>query len=78
MTSQELFQDINTGCLTEVAEAATSYYSDIRGLTVHQRFYIYPSGTIVCLSSVDGGSHVSILEDDDEVCFQHIHRRYFN
>jgi hypothetical protein len=78
MNANQLFQDINTGCLTEVAEAATSYYSDIRGLTVRQQYFIYPNGTIVCLNAVDGGYYTSVLEDDNEAIFQHTYRRYFN
>ena len=49
MNASQLFADINTGCLTEVAQAANSYYDQNRGLTVRQSFYVYPDDTIVAL-----------------------------
>lgn len=66
MTPSQLFADINTGCLTEVANH--SFYSDVRGLTVRQTFYAYPDDTHVCLSSVDGTSTVLTLDADDVAC----------
>lgn len=69
MQASQLFADINTNCLTEVAAAACSYYDNERGLTAHQSFYIYPNGNIACLTSIDGGYTVTVLNDDDTITF---------
>jgi hypothetical protein len=73
MNASQLFADINTGCLTEVAQAASSFYDSVRGLTARQSFFIYPNDTIVCLTSVDGGNTVTILDGDDAATFNHLY-----
>jgi hypothetical protein len=71
MTPSEFFADLSTNCLTEVDQAATSYYSQERGLTVRQSFFVYPDDTIVCLNSCDGSYAIIILEGDDAAIFNH-------
>ena len=66
MTPGQLFADIDTGCLTEVA--CHSFYSDVHGLTIRQTFYAYPDDTHVCLSCVDGTSTVLSMDADDVAC----------
>lgn len=78
MNASQLFEDISANCLTEVSEAATSYYDSVKGLTVRQQFFIYPDGKIVCLNSSDSSNSTIVLQSDDEATFQHIHSRYFN
>ena len=73
MTPSQLFADINTGCLTEVAAAACSYYDENRGLTVHQSFYVYPNDTVVCLNCCDGSSSTVTLGVDDTATFFHLY-----
>ena len=73
MITSQFFSDLSTNCLTEVAQAATSYYNTERGLTVRQSFYIYPNGTIVCLNSCDGGYTVQTLDDDNVVIFNRLY-----
>jgi hypothetical protein len=78
MNANFLFQDIESGALTEVQEAACSYYDEVRGLTARQQFFIYPDDTTVCLTSVDGGNAVSTLTGDNLAYFRHYHPAYFN
>ena len=73
MNANQLFADINTNCLTEVVSAACSYYDVVRALTARQSYFIYPNGDIACLTSVDGGNTVTILDDDDAATFNHIY-----
>ena len=75
MNASQLFADISTGCLTEVAQAAQSYYDQARGLTVRHSFYVYPDDTIVALNSVDGGYQTITLGVDDAATFFHIYLR---
>lgn len=75
MNASQLFADINTGCLCEVAQAANSYYDEPRGLTVRQSFYVYPDDTIVALNCVDGGYQALTLHGDDAATFHHIYLR---
>lgn len=75
MNTAQLFADISTGCITEVAAATSSYYDSVRGLTARQTFYIYPDDTIVCLTSVDGGSKALTLSGDDAATFSHLYLR---
>lgn len=75
MNASQLFADMNTGCLTEVAHAANSYYDKNRGLTVRQSFYVYPDDTIVALNSVDGGYQTLTLNSDDAATFFHLYLR---
>ena len=75
MNVANLFADINTGCLTEVAAAANSYYDQTRGLTVRQSFYVYPDDTIVALNYVDGGYQALTLSGDDTATFSHLYLR---
>ena len=75
MNANQLFADINTGCLTEVVQAANSYYDQARGLTVRQSFYVYPDDTIVALNHVDGGYQTIILHGDDAATFTHLYLR---
>lgn len=75
MNASQLFADINTGCLTEVAQAANSYYDQNRGLTVHQSFYVYPDDTIVAINYVDGGYQTLTLCGDDAATFSHLYLR---
>lgn len=77
MNAQELFSDLETGALVEVKEEACSYFDSCRGLTVNQRFFVYPNDTIVCLNSVDGGYSVAILGGDNEVIFRDRNPRFF-
>ena len=72
MNASQLFADINTGCLTEVPSAACSYYDSVRGLTAHQSFYIYPNDKVACLTTVDSGYSVTILDGDDAATFYHL------
>lgn len=73
MNAAALLADINTGCLTEVAAAANSYYDSVRGLTVRQSFYVYPDGTVACLNYVDGGYQALVLGDDEVATFNHLY-----
>lgn len=73
MNASQLFEDIGTGCLTEVAQAASSYYDETLGLTVRQSFYVYPDNTIVALNRVDGGCKTIILSGDDAATFNHLY-----
>lgn len=75
MNASQLFADINTGCLAEVAQAANSYYDEARGLTVRQSFYVYPDDTIVALNYVDGGYQALTLGGDDAATFSHLYLR---
>lgn len=77
ITATELQQDIATGCLVEVQAAACSYDDTTRGLTARQAFFVYPDDTIVCRTTVDGTSSVSVLSGDDEVTFRSIYREVF-
>jgi hypothetical protein len=78
MNVQQLLQDIESGCLTEVTEAANQYYDEARGLSVYQRFFVYPNDTIACMNSVDGGNAVLVLSGDDEATFRSLYSAYFN
>ena len=78
MNVQQLLQDIETGCLTEVVEAANQYYSEVRGLTARQQFFVYPDDTIVCMTCVDGGYSVNVLHGDDDATFRALYGMYFN
>lgn len=71
MNASQLFADITTGCICEVAQAANSYYDEARGLTVRQSFYVYPDDTIVALNYVDGGYQTIVLSGDDAATFNH-------
>ena len=73
MTPSQIFEDINTGCITEVAGAANSYYDNARGLTARQSFFVYPNDTIVALNYVDGGYQTITLSGDDAATFNHIY-----
>lgn len=77
MNASQLFADIETGCLVEVEAAKCHYYSEVRGLTVWQSFYIYPNDTIACLNACDGSYDVLTLEGDDEATFRHRNPMYF-
>ena len=77
MNASQLFNDIETGALTEVESAACHYFDNARGLTAHQRFFFYPNDTIVCLTSVDGGNKVLALDGDDEIIFRSRNPMYF-
>lgn len=79
MNASQLFADIETGALTEVARAANSYDDQVRGVRVHQSFYIYPNDKIVALNSRDGGYEVIEMHDEDDIAtFRHIYKEYFN
>lgn len=73
MNATQLFADINTGCLTEVAAAACSYYDENRGLIVRQSFYVYPDDTVVCLNYCDGANRALTLGVDDTATFFHLY-----
>ena len=75
MNASQLFSDITTGCLFEVAQAANSFYDQVRGLTVRQSFYVYPDDTIVALNCVDGGYQTLTLHGDDAATFSHLYLR---
>ena len=75
MTANQLFADIETGCLTEVPAATNSYYDRARGLTAHQVYYVYPDGTIVSLTHVDGSYLVTELNEDRAATFRHLYER---
>ena len=75
MNVSQLFADLDTGCLTEVAQAANSYYDEVRGLTVRQAFYLYPDDTIVALDYVDGSYQTLTLYGDDAAAFSHLYFR---
>jgi hypothetical protein len=77
MNASQLFADINTNALSEVAQAANHYYDEARGLTVRQQFFIYPDDTIVALNSRDGGYEVLTLKGDNEATFRSFHKAYF-
>lgn len=77
MNASQLFADINTNALTEVAQAANHYYDNARGLTVRQQFFIYPDDTIVALNARDGGYEVLTLRGDDVEIFRARHPVYF-
>lgn len=77
MRIAQLFQDIETGCLTVVKEAARAYDDHVRGLTARQEFYIYPNGLIVSMTTVDGGYTVQPLHGDDEAIFMNRYPQYF-
>jgi hypothetical protein len=77
MNASQLFADINTGALTEVERAANSFYSEERGLTVRQQFFIYPDDTIVALNYCDGSYAVLFLSDDNVAVFQHRYSEFF-
>lgn len=77
MNASQLHQDLATGCLVEVASAACNYLDQARGLTARQQFFIYPDGTVVSLTMVDGSNNVLKLCGDDEATFRHIHKGYF-
>lgn len=78
MNATQLFADINTGCLTEVAQAACVYDDQVRGLRVRQSFYVYPDDSIVCLNAADGSYSVLQLEGDDEVIFRSRNKQFFS
>lgn len=75
MNASQLFEDISTGCLTEVEKAANVYFDRARGLTIRQSFYVYPDDTIVALNCADGGYQTIILSGDDAATFSHIYLR---
>lgn len=77
MNAAQLFQDIETGALTEVAEAANTFYHQVRGLNARQQFFIYPNGLIYALTCCDGGYEVLSLSGDDEAIFMHRYPQYF-
>lgn len=72
-----IIADAATGCLTQVAEATNSFYSDELGLTVRQSFYIYPDDTIVFLNAADGGYKGGLVTGEDAETFRAIYSRYF-
>ena len=73
MTPMELFDDINTGCLTEVVNATNYFYDANKGLTVCQKFYLYPDEIIVCLNAVDGGYEIVPMTDEAVSIFNAIY-----
>jgi len=73
----ELFKDIKSECLTEVKSAAVTFYSDVRGLTIRQTFYVYPDDSIVSLMSFDGGYEVVSLNNEESSIFRHLNQSYF-
>ena len=75
MNASQLFADLDTSCLTEVAQAANSYYDEVRGLTVRQSFYLYPDDTIVALNYVDGSYQTVPLFGDDAATFSYLYSR---
>jgi hypothetical protein len=77
MNASQLFADIETGCLVEVESAKCHFYSEVRGLTVRQSFYVYPDDTIVCLNACDGSYEVLTLTGDDEATFRFHNSMYF-
>lgn len=77
MNASNLFQDIATNCLTEVAHAASVFDDKTRGLRVRQSFYVYPDGTIVSLLAADGGYTVLTLGHHDAATFRHLNPSYF-
>lgn len=77
MNVSKLLQDIETGALTEVVNAACVYDDNARGVQVRQSFYVYPDDRIVCLNSADGGNDVLTLRGAEEVIFRSIHKSYF-
>lgn len=79
MLASQLAVDVESGAVIEVPEARSSYYSEERGLTVQQQFFIYPDDRIYQLSSVDGTGSVIELrsESDEEATFRHLYPAYF-
>ena len=75
MQVSQLFQDIQTGCLTEVNSAERMYYDSVRGLSVRQKFFVYPDDTVVALNSVDGGYSTIVLNQDDTSTFMHLYMK---
>ena len=75
INATELFEDINTGCIVEVTQAANSYFDRERGLTVRQQFFLYPDGDVIGLNYVDGGYSTIYLDEDDQATFDHIYLR---
>lgn len=71
------FQDLESGCLTEVPEA-TCYYDDaVRELRTKQTFYVYPDGEVYSLVCVDCSYTLLHLSGDDLVIFVHRYPGYF-
>ncbi len=62
MTYQEFSDDLSTGCLT--LDHNGSFYNSARGLTEHFSVYIYPDGTHVWVSTVDGTTTVQVADYD--------------
>jgi hypothetical protein len=77
MNAAQLFQDIETGALTEVVEAANTFYHEVRGLNARQQFFIYPDGLIYALTCCDASYEVVRLVDDNEAIFMHRYPQYF-
>lgn len=80
MNVQQVIADLETGALTEVPEAANQRYSPTRGLSVTQRFYIYPDDRLIAVDSCDGRNDAYELREgsDEYETFRHLYRDYFD
>jgi hypothetical protein len=80
MNVQQVIADLETGALTEVPEAANQRYSPTRGLSIMQRFYIYPDDRLIAVDSCDGLSDAYELREgsDEYETFRHLYRCYFD
>ena len=72
-----LLDDIDTGCLTKVEPATTSYYDSVLCQKVDQEFYVYPDDTIVCLNYAGYRCNAVPVCGDNEAIFRALFPAYF-
>lgn len=70
-------QDIESGALTHVVHADNARYSEERGLTVRQSFYIYPNDSVIAVDCCDGSYDAYELTGETLETFRALYPEYF-
>jgi hypothetical protein len=77
MNTRQALQDIESGALTHVVHADNSRYSEQRGLSVRQSFYIYPDDRCIAVDCCDGSYAAYELTGETYETFRALYPMYF-
>jgi hypothetical protein len=77
MNTRQALQDLESGALCHVVHADNMRYSEERGLSVRQSFYIYPDDRVIALDYCDGSYSVIELTGDNLETFRALYPMYF-